>query len=464
MRSFLPLFLFACIAYQQPADAQRLRVSDNQRFLVTEEGEPFFWLADTAWELFHRLNREEATYYLETRAAQGFNVIQAVILAELDGLNTPNAYGAIPLVAGRPDQPEEAYFNHVDFVLDRADSLGLYMAVLPSWGDKVYKDRWGTGPEIFTPENAFVYGAWLGKRYGKRDNIIWILGGDRNPREGTDDVRIWREMARGIASTAGGPENTLMSFHPQPRDPGGSSHWFHADPWLDFNMHQTGHCPDKLTFKIIAHDYALTPVKPVIDAEPLYEDHPNCFNAGELGYSLPRDIRRIMYWNVFSGAFGQTYGCHDVWQMYAPGRDPVNGPLRPWKAALQLPMANQAKHLKNLMLSRPFLSRLPDNSLIRDPQDEDLQFVVATRDAERTYALVYFPEGTKTTLDLTAFEPRIEKAWWFDPRTGNTFPAKATPPPSLTEIEPPTSGPGNDWVLVIDRLPYPPPGKRSSRK
>jgi hypothetical protein len=36
--------------------------------------------------LFHKLNREEATEYPENRAAKGINVIQAVVLAENDGL------------------------------------------------------------------------------------------------------------------------------------------------------------------------------------------------------------------------------------------------------------------------------------------------------------------------------------------------------------------------------------------
>ena len=49
-------------------------------------------IGDTAWELFHRLNREDAMMYLENRADKVFTVIKAVVLAELDGLdglNTP---------------------------------------------------------------------------------------------------------------------------------------------------------------------------------------------------------------------------------------------------------------------------------------------------------------------------------------------------------------------------------------
>ena len=107
------------------------------RYLVTERGEPFFYLGDTAWELFHRLTREEADLYLTDRAAKGFTVIQAVALAELDGLNTPNAYGDTPLHRNDPAQPNEAYFRHVDWVIDRANALGLYVGLLPTWGDKV---------------------------------------------------------------------------------------------------------------------------------------------------------------------------------------------------------------------------------------------------------------------------------------------------------------------------------------
>ena len=104
------------------ASLPQLRVSENHRFLVTTEGRPFFWLADTAWELFHRLNREEACVYLEDRAKKGFTVIQCVLLAELDGLKAPNAYGNTPLLDNDPcrpdikDGPNNDYWDHVDFI------------------------------------------------------------------------------------------------------------------------------------------------------------------------------------------------------------------------------------------------------------------------------------------------------------------------------------------------------------
>ena len=453
------LFLLAAFTFAWSA-AQKIKVSDNNRYLITEDGQPFFYLADTAWELFHRCDREEAKMYLEKRASQGFNVIQAVALAELDGLNTPNAYDQTPLLNNDPKTPNTTYFEHVDYVIKKADSLNMYVALLPTWGDKVFKNNWGTGPEVFTTENARTFGKWIGNRYKDFENLIWIIGGDRNPREASNDVEIWNEMAEGIAEAAGGYDETLMSYHPQPKIGGGSSTWFHDQKWLDFNMHQTGHCANQGTYEHISTDYRLTPAKPTMDGEPLYEDHPNCFNARELGHSVPEDIRRIMYWNVFAGAMGQTYGCHDVWQMYTLNREGINQPLRPWPVALDLPMANQVQHLKNLMLSRPYLNRIPDQSMILGTQEYSNDYVIATRDSEGSYAMVYFPTGKTIQLDLSTLSGNSLQGWWYDPRTGNAFDAKEIGKSKNVKINPPTSGKGHDWVLVLDETSkkFMPPG------
>lgn len=428
----------------------RLRVSDNHRFLQYPDGSPFFWLGDTAWELFHRCNREEADLYLKKRAEQGFNIVQAVALAELDGLNDPNSYGEKPFIENDPARPNEAYFQHVDYIINRANELGIYIALLPTWGDKVFKDRWGMGPEIFTPATARIYGKWIGNRYKDRTNIVWVLGGDRNPRPNTQDVEIWRQMAEGIADGVGGHDKALMTYHPQPAKPGGSSNWFHTDAWLDFNMQQTGHCPDKPTYQFISNDYNLAGTKPTFDGEPLYEDHPNCFNAKELGHSIPDDFRKMIYWDVFAGAFGQTYGCHAVWQMFKNGRTPVNAPLRPWDKALDLPGANQMKHLKNLLLSRPFFTRIPDQKLIVTEQLSVPDYTIATRSSDGSYAMIYFPTGKMAELNLSSLNGKQLNVWWYDPRTGFAYLEKKITKTPRQSFTPPTAGKGNDWILVLD--------------
>lgn len=134
----------------------KLEVHENKRFLRHADGTSFFYLGDTAWELFHRLNEEEAERYLENRRQKGFTVIQAVILAEEDGLNTPNRNNDKPLLDNDPQKPNEAYFAYVDKIIRMAEKKGMYIGLLPTWGDKVDK-LWGKGPVVFNTENASFY-------------------------------------------------------------------------------------------------------------------------------------------------------------------------------------------------------------------------------------------------------------------------------------------------------------------
>jgi hypothetical protein len=113
----------------------RLRISENGRFLITEDGAPFFWLGDTAWELFHRLRMEEVDYYFRNRKEKQFTLIQAVALAEFNGLDTPNVYGNQPFKDNNPEAPDEAYWKFVDEVIPERHYI--YVGLLPTWGDKL---------------------------------------------------------------------------------------------------------------------------------------------------------------------------------------------------------------------------------------------------------------------------------------------------------------------------------------
>jgi hypothetical protein len=437
-----------------------LKVSENQRFLVTETGAPFFWLGDTAWELFHRATREEAEFYLKNRAAKQFTVIQAVALAEFDGLTAPNAYGHTPLKDNDPTQPNEEYFQHVDWIVNKAGSLGLYVGLLPTWGDK-WNKKWGQGPVIFTPQNAALYGEWLGKRY--RDKaIIWILGGDR-PVENEGHKAIIRAMAKGLRAGDGGRH--LITFHPCGGR--GSAEWFHEDEWLTFNLRQNGHVAEFSRYASTRSDYDRKPVKPVIDGEPLYEDHPLSFKAADHGHSLAADVRRPLYWDLFSGACGHTYGHHSIWQFWQPDRKPVNNPLLPWRAALDQPGAGQMQHGRRLIESRPILTRIPDDSLLVPapvatavPGAGRYRYV-ATRDERGRYAFVYAPIGRSFSVRFDKLVGSTLRAWWFDPRTGAATRIGDYPKEGTREFTPPQPGEELDWVLVLDDVAqnFPPPGQ-----
>lgn len=468
LRLALPFLL----AFSVPAaPLPRLKVSENQRFLVTADGKPFFWQGDTAWELFHRLNREEAGRYLKNRAERRYTVVQAVALAELDGLNDPNPYGHRPLLNNDPatpavkDGPDNDYWDHVDWIVQRANELGIYVGLLPTWGDK-WNKKWGVGPEIFTPQNAEVYGEWLGGRY-KDAGIIWILGGDR-PVESDTHKEITRAMAKGLCQGDGGAH--LMTWHPTGGS--GSSQHFHGDDWLGFNMRQNGHTAEFTgRYDQTRADYDRTPVKPVLDGEPIYEDHPVSFDAKKFGHSIAGDVRRPLYWNLFAGAFGHTYGHHSVWQMWSPGRNPINNPLMPWSDAINQPGAAQMQHGRALMESRPFLSRIPDDSVIvtdRVPTSvpgAGRYHFAATRDTDGTYAMVYAPVGRSFKVRMDVIKGAKVKAWWFNPRNGKASPIGTFANEGEREFTPPDAGEMLDWVLVLDDAArrYPAPGNRDSR-
>jgi hypothetical protein len=460
----LSFVLSACLFFNDcSASAEflpRLKVSQNRHFLVTDSGAPFFWLGDTAWELFHRLNREDAERYLENRATNGFTVVQAVALAEFAGLTDPNLYGQLPLTNNDPTKPNEEYFKHVDWIVAKANSLGLYIGMLPTWGDK-WNKKWGTGPEIFTPENAAIYGEWLGRRY-KDAGLIWILGGDR-PVENDRQRAVLEAMARGLRRGDGGGH--LITLHPT--GGGGSAQYFPDADWLDFNLRQNGHGAEFTGhYDQTLVDYRRAPVKPVIDGEPLYEDHPVSFDGDKLGRSIAADVRRPLYWDLFSGACGHTYGNHAVWQMWTTNREPINNPLMPWEEAINQPGASQMQYAKNLLLSRPFLTRIPDDSVIVTdrvptsvPGAGRYRFV-ATRDNDGTYAMIYAPVGRKFKVHMDKVTGPKVKAWWFNPRNGEAAVIGEFLNTGEQEFTPPDYGEMLDWILVLDDVSknYPPPG------
>jgi hypothetical protein len=462
------LLTAACAGGETP----RLKVSENKRFLVKDDGSPFFYLGDTAWSLFHRLTREEADRYLADRARKGYTVIQAVAIGELDGHVVPNAYGHLPLVdldPARPavkDGPANDYWDHVDTIVDKANSLGLVIGFLPTWG-RYWHDKERNGKPLFDAANAETYGRWLGARYREK-GILWILGGDRG-FDNDQQKAVIRAMARGLRQGDGGSH--LITLHP----PGaaGSSQWFHNEPWLDFNMRQNGHAAEYTgRYDQTKADYLRTPIKPVIDGEPIYEDHPVSFRANEQGHSIAADVRRPLYWDLFNGACGHTYGHHSVWQMWAPGRGPINNPLMPWTEAIDQPGAGQMQFARWLLESRPFLTRVPDDSVIVTdrvptsvPGAGRYRFA-ATRDEQGTYAMVYAPIGRPFSVRLDAIKgPRV-KAWWYNPRNGEATAIGEFASTGTRRFLSPDPGESLDWVLVLDDAAknYPPPGTRVGGK
>lgn len=451
-RSLTTLLLLCAVfaAEAQPWKHGRLEVSDNGRYLRHADGTPFFWLADTAWLLPERLDRDETNYYLDRAAEAGFNVVQ---VQTVNAVPAVNRYGQLSMTDGFDFSKIDregvyGYWDHMDFVVDAAARRGIYVGMVPIWGGLVKAGK-------MNEEQAAAYGRFLGERYRERPNIVWIIGGDVR-----GDVKpgVWHALARAIRDA---DPNHTMTFHPRGRTL--STEWFNEAEWLDFNMFQSGHRrygqrngerdypiednTEEDSWRYVERSLSAEPRRPVVDGEPSYEAIPKGLHDPREGFWQARDVRRYAYWSVFAGAAGHTYGHNSVMQFLRPGIPAAYGATRYWYDALGDEGYNQMKHLKRLMLAFPCFERVAAQELVTAPRGERYERVAATRGTD--YALCYTHTGAPFTVELSCIGGGSKKAWWYSPRDGRLTYIGEFRDRSATFCAPGGHVEGNDWVLVI---------------
>jgi hypothetical protein len=447
-----------------------LKVAANKRFLVKEDGKdtPFFWMGDTAWKLL-KLKKEEIDHYLGTRAAQGFNLIQGPVVAQkyYEGPFEPDGNGRLPFTdPADPLSFNEAYFQHLDYAVHKAAEQGLYVALVPMWAQ---------GMELYTEAQLKAFGEKLALRYASYGNVLWVAGG-----EGAGEATPGRVRALAAGLKQGSRGRQLVTVHPNGKKSSSSGRYktgsekgeyrFHFDSWLDFNMIQTGHHRDFPNYTLVSGDYQLKPVKPTLEAEYFYEDHPNWTDRHnpDVPRATALDARTGGYWAVFSGSLGYTYGHHAVWLFYEKDEQiSFTRPTIDWKTALHSQGAKTVPHLRLLMESRPFQELFPAQELlISIPQDSVAVSKVRVLRSGRAGArdagciMVYIPKGASAVVNTSVMGGKHIHTWWFDPTTGKSKPAlqQAKNPGEIT-IRPEAGS--QDRVLVVDDAArgYSPPGK-----
>ncbi len=419
-----------------------IKVSPDGHFF-TVKGAPFFWLGDTGWLLLTKLNKQETDRYLADRQAQGFNVIQVMVV---HGLSDADVDGDSALINKNISTPAIAsgYWKQLDYVVAKAEEKGLYIALVPIWGSVVKQLK-------AKPEQVKPYITFLAERYRSHSNIIWMNGGDI---QGADYTDVWNFI--GVTLRSEDPAH-LITYHPRGRT--SSSFWFEQQSWLDFNSVQSGHrnyAQDTSAgdvhygednWKYIVSDYYKKPTRPVLDAEPSYEGIP----YGLHDTSLPRwnaaDVRRYAYWSVFAGGCGFTYGNNSVMQFLRPtDKGSAYGAKDPWFNAVYDPGARQMVYLKKLMLSRSYFDRVPDSSLAVGTGERHDR-VLATRGKD--YAFLYTYTGKPFRVNPASLGAEKLKASWYNPRNGEWKEIGVVSGKKEMEYTPEE---GNDWVLVLDKI------------
>ncbi len=514
-------FFFCPYAEAQTSELGRLRVSKNGRFLVREAGKPVFLLGDTAWALPWKLNRDELVDYLDHRQKQRFNQIGIVAISPYD--TSANAHGDKPFqLKGTPRTPKQPvatdesssptnsnktdyddekliklkdkrwdptrpittegsspddavaydYWDHLQYFIEQAEQRGMVVTLAPTYGELVTGDFGGTklARIIFNNANAYSFGRWIGRRYKSHQNIIWMIGGDRNAVYGSKDYRpVFRAMAEGIADGVNGTNKqdgdadystTMMSYWPRKWQPN-SSEWFHEDRWLDFNSIQDA-AEDQI--RAVTHDYELPNSKPTWLYEGRYEYHNKQFKAYQ--------VRFQAYQTIFAGGFGHLYGNFRVYDfgrgMYTKAPDSQRDH---WKKELSSPGADQMTHLRDLMVSlssEQAYQRIPDQHLLDGDQGTGERTrsnrIQATRGAHGDYAFIYTANGRQIRVKMEHLAAPSMDAFWLNPRNGKWHvdgkeSTKRTPfevgvasgaNAPIREFDTPGKiGDDNDWVLVL---------------
>lgn len=430
-----------------------IRADESGHRLIHENGTPFFYLADTAWDFFHRLTEDDAQLYLADRRDKGFNVIQAVIISEFFNWK-PSISGEEPFIDRDIEKPNPRFFAHVRRFIELAAEYDLYILTLPLWAEFVTM-RVADIPMITNTQHGYGYGKFLGELLGDLPNVLWCLGGDRLPDEKPWGIQVWRAMAHGIADGVNGfaseerktdYSKTFMTFHCHDS----SSRWFHEDKWIDMHMWGSYHSDpyDPAAYQFARKDYRLPHPKPTLNGESCYENHSLNYQEGS-GRFTARDVRRHAYWSVFSGACGHTYGAYEIFPLYDPDSPfgKVGFPQNSWKLAIGYDGAYQMQLLKKL-LEADYLCLEPDPWFVRGDAGCGPLHTESLIRKDKTRAYIYSPARQHISANSRRLAPGQKRYRWFSPVTGSK-----TPWLPYAEEQSLLQPMDQDAVLIIEIMP-----------
>ena len=395
-------------------------------------GQAFFLNGDSPWSLIAQLTRENVDLYLENRRVKGVNSVLVNVIEHFYASHPPkNVYGDAPFATpGDFSTPNEAYFAHVDYVIGKAAEKGMLVLLTPAYAG------FGGGNEGWYQEmvangtaKLFAYGQYLGNRYKRFNNIVWVEGGDYNVPNKT----LVQAIANGIRSVDAKPH----TYHGQ-RGTAAMQFWGTGEPWLTVNNIYT----DSPTVVASAFtEYARSSV-PFFLIEGRYEGS---------GDTTEQTVRMQAYQAVLSGATGHVIGNEALWQFKAG-----------WQQVLDIGSSRSLLPLNSLFAPRSWWLLQPDqsNTTLLPDGTSGSNRAVAARASDGSFAIAYTPTFRSITIDFSKLAGPNVKVQWIDPSNGTPAAVAGSPFPAFgtRSLQPQAhnaSGFG-DWVLLLESLPSPP--------
>jgi len=401
-----------------------LKISDNKRFLVDQNGSPFLLQGEAAWSLIARATREEVETYLKNRSEKGFNTVLVNVLEHWFSEKPPeNLYGDEPFMTpGNFATPNEKYFEHVGWVINKAAEYNIQLLLAPMYlGYPGTDEGWFNEILAASLQECLQYGEYLGKRYANFDNILWSIGADRNPTapgllERLDLIAlgIKQHDRRHLMTAQCEPENSSMDQ-------------FSTGGWVDINAVYTyGIVHRKLTI-----EYNRKPAMPIFLIESTYEGEHN---------SSPVQIRRQAYWSVLCGGFGHVFGSY-----------PVDVSAKGWMSSLETAGAFSMMHFGKLLGSRKWYQLITDqkHQVVTEGLGEfrGLDYLAAAFSEDMSSLVVYMPSARSITVDHGKLKAMKLRAQWYNPSVGEFIDTGEFSTKGQVKHSPPKDG---DWVFILE--------------
>jgi hypothetical protein len=428
---------------------QFMQLDPTGKFLVNGRGEPVFVVGEDAWSLATGLDNTDLNTYLSTRASQGYNFAWVALADNTYQANPPkNYYGYSPFDGADFTSFDSNYWSHIDLVVSTAATYGITLGLSPAFvGNPNGGHGYLSSYQSASDATLISYGEFLGNRYKSAQNIIWVLGGDFDPKTGVRGKL--NDLLTGIRSAG---DTHLATVEVCETCGVGGTPIGSIDGWKGNST------PIQLNWGYAAF--------PVVHSNAVAQyDHSNPLPLlqGEDWYELEHGLSALQlreqgYWEVLSGCtLGRTPGNNAIWTM-AQGIAYNSGVS--WRSQLTSGQSIAEEYMGKLFRSREFWKMAPDtrNKVLTGGIGSGTSISVASCTSDGRTCIVYDPIGNSQAprINMAYFSGTIH-AWWFNPSTAETTDLGTFKNKGTYTFTPPD---GNDWVLVLDlnRANLPPPG------
>jgi hypothetical protein len=426
-----------------------LKVGPNSRYLVDQNGKPFLITGDGGWSIVAQLSNQDADLYLANRQQHGFNTIIVNLIehkfADLAPADINNEAPFTGTAFQTP--PNEAYFAHADYIIQSAAAKGIVVLLDPIYvGYQCGDEGWCDEMQNATDAQMTAWGQFVGNRYKNYDNIIWMIGGDTDPRviDSPYTTAIQGKVQDVVTGILQYDTRHLFTAHNQSEsmaiDPWSGASWLTLNDIYTYNP----------AYMMAKTAYQVAPSMPFFLIESAYENEHAV---------TEQNLRAESYWTVLSGGSGHIFGNCPLWGLGSTTTYPTFCGVSPstWKTQMDAQGSVNMGYFLKLFSSRHWYDLTPDDGTVMTVgsagNGTQTDYAATAYASDGSSIIAYLPSLRTVTVNGNKLAGTSMNAWWYNPATGVSSQIGTYPTNSSQNFTPPSGGDG-DWVLVLDSVSF----------